>query len=258
MVATSGVVGPTAGSGHGLAVARPAGPGIVPLDICKIATLLWLATAIVLGLGILREVIVHIIGTETALKDLRHFALDAEHSLPAWYESFTMAAASGLLAIMAALSRHHDPRNRLPWLVLAGAFILMSIDEVVSFHEVSIAPLRNALNLSGFLYFSWVIIAAPVLLALAVFFIPFMLRLPRRTAVRFFVAGAMFVGGAFGLEFVGGYYVSTGGFESLPYKIAAICEECLEISGMTLFVTSVLQHLADTTPMLQIAMHDRA
>ena len=258
MVAASAVMGTASASGQALAGARPMEPGAVSLDIGRIATLLWLATAIVLGLGIVREIVVHIVGTGTALQDLRHFALDAEHSLPAWYESFTMVAASGLLAIMAALSRGHDPRNRLPWTILAVIFILLSIDEVVSFHEVSITPLRNAFNLTGFLYFSWVIIAAPVLLALAIFFIPFMLRLPRRTAVRFFVAGAMFVGGAFGLEFVGGYYVSTGGFESLPYKIAAICEECLEISGMTLFVTSLLRHLADTAPVLQIAMHDRA
>ena len=257
MVAASAAFGTASGSVRTLDGARPTGPGVVALDIGKIATLLWLATAIVLGLGILREVVVHIIGTGTALKDLRHFALDAEHSLPAWYESFLMAAASGLLAIMAALARHRDPRNRLQWMLLAVIFILMSIDEVVSFHEVSIVPLRNAFNLSGFLYFSWVIIAAPVLLALAIFFIPFMLRLPTRTAVRFVAAGTLFVAGAFGMEFVGGYYASIGGMDYLPYKIAAVCEESLEITGMTLFVTSLLQHLADTEPLLQVAIKDR-
>ena len=254
MVAMSGVLGTAVSRGHALDGARPTGSGVLPVDIGRIIALLWIATAIVLGLGILREVVVSLIGTDTALKDLRHFSLDSEHSLPAWYESVTMLAASGVLATLAALARHNDFRNRLPWMLLAAIFFLMSIDEVVAFHEVTMAPLRQAFNLSGFLHFAWVIIAAPLLLVLAIFFIPFMLRLPRATAARFFIAGAMFVGGAFGLEFVGGYYVSMGGDQYLPYRIASACEECLEIVGMTLFLSALLQHLRDTAPTLQVSM----
>jgi hypothetical protein len=226
----------------------------LPLDLGKIITLLWLATGLVLGLALLREILVTVIGTGTALKDLRHFALDAEHSLPAWYESFLMLACAGLLGVLAALARHDDPRNRLSWMLLAMIFVLMSIDEVVAFHEVSMRPLRETFHLTGIFYFSWVIIAAPLLVALAIYFVPFMLRLPRPTAVRFFTAGAIFVSGAFGMEFIGGYFVSIGGEDYLPYRIASAAEECLEITGMTLFLSSLLQHLGETTPVLQVAM----
>ena len=228
--------------------------GTLSLDVRQVAMLLWLATVVILSLGILREVVVHMIGTGTALKDMRQLALDAEHSLPAWYESFLMLAASGLLGMLAALAPHNDSRNRLPWMLLAVIFLVMSIDEVVAFHEVSMAPLRDAFKLTGFLYFAWVVVAAPILLVLALYFIPFLLRLPRCTAVRFCIAGALFVGGAFGLEFVGGYYASSLGVESVAYKITASLEECLEITGMTLFVLSLLQHLATNQPSLRIAM----
>jgi hypothetical protein len=254
MVAMTGVLGTAARREHATNGARAAGPGVLPVDIGRIVTLLWLATAIVLGLGILREIAMSFVGTSTALKGLRHFSLDSEHSLPAWYESVTMLASAGLLAILAALARHHDPRNRLPWLLLAVIFFCMSIDEVVAFHEASMRPLRETFHLSGIFYYSWVIIAAPLLVVLAIFFVPFMLRLPRPTAVRIFIAGAIFVGGAFGMEFVGGYYVSLGGDESLPYRIASTCEECLEIIGMTLFLSSLLQHLGETAPVLQVTM----
>jgi hypothetical protein len=254
MVAISGVLGRTLGQEHAWDGASPSASDVLVLEIGRIITLLWLATAIVLGLAILREFVIGIIGTGTALKDLRHFALDAEHSLPAWYESVTMLASAGLLAILAALARNDDPRNRLPWMLLAVIFLLMSIDELVAFHEVSMRPLREAFHLTGIFYFSWVIIAAPLLVALAIFFIPFLLRLPRPTAVRFFIAGAIFVSGAFGMEFIGGYYVSFGGEDYLPYRIASACEECLEITGMTLFLSSLLQHLGETTPVLQVAM----
>jgi hypothetical protein len=253
MVAMSGVLGSfkRAYPAEGM---RPTASDILPLDLGKIITLLWLATGLVLGLALLREVLIPVIGTGTALKDLRHFALDAEHSLPAWYESFMMLAAAGVLAVLAALARHDTPRNRLAWMLLAVIFLCMSIDEVVAFHEVSMRPLHETFHLTGIFYFSWVIIAAPLLVALAIYFVPFMLRLPRPTAVRFFIAGAIFVSGAFGMEFIGGYFVSIGGEDYLPYRIASAFEECLEITGMTLFLSSLLQHLAETTPVLQVAM----
>jgi hypothetical protein len=257
MTAPSATLSAIPGSELALNDWRPRGGGAtLQVDVGKIGSVLWLATIIVLGFAIMREVIIHVVGVETVLRDLRHFALDAERSLPAWYESLMMAAASALLAVIAALSRYRDPRNRLQWTLLAAIFILMSMDEIVSFHEITIEPMRNAFQLTGFLHFAWVILAAPVLAALALFFIPFMLRLPLRTAIRFVIAGGLFVAGAFGLEFVGGYFASSSGVESIPYKIAASCEEILEIVGMTLFVTSVLRHLAETAPRLQIAMTD--
>jgi hypothetical protein len=234
----------------GAATAAPA----LRVDVSKLSTILWVATSVILGLGILREFVVQSIGTGTMLKDLRHFALDAEHSLPVWYEATLMAAAAGLLAVSAALSHRHDPRNRLCWALLAAIFVLMSIDEAAAFHEVVMAPLRDAFHLTGLLHFSWVVVAAPLLVLLAIFYLPFLFRLPRRTAVRFATAGTVFVAGAFGLEFVGGYYVSIGGFEHPLYKIAAVSEECLETVGMTLFVTALLDHLVETSPSLQIAL----
>jgi hypothetical protein len=251
MVAATATLG-TAGAPAIDGMQTVPGKGTVWLNVDRIARILWIATAIVLGLGILREVVLEIVGTGTVLKDLRHFALDAEHSLPTWFESLSMAVASGLLAIMAALSHRHDPVNRWHWTLLAVVFILLSMDEAVAFHEATMTPLREALKLTGFLHFSWVILAAPILLALAIFYVPFLFRLPWRTALRFTIAGAMFVGGAFGLELVGGYFASTAGMESLPYKIAATCEETLEITGMVLFVTSLLRHLSETAPVLHV------
>ena len=254
MVAMSGVLGRSSRREHAWDGASPSASDVLVVDIGRIITLLWLATAIVLGLAILREFVISIIGTGTALKDLRHFSLDSEHSLPAWYESATMLASAGLLTILAALARHDDPRNRLPWMLLAIIFLLMSIDELVAFHEGSMRPLREAFHLTGIFYFLWVIIAAPLLVALAIYFVPFMLRLPRPTAVRFFIAGAIFVSGAFGMEFIGGYYVSFAGYDYLPYRIASTCEESLEIIGMTLFLSSLLRHLAEVAPVLQVTM----
>jgi hypothetical protein len=228
--------------------ARPARAMPLVLDLAGVSRVLWTASAVVIALGIFREVLIFMIGTETIVEDLRQLAMDAEHCLPAWYESTLMVIAAGLLAISSkTTSRFGD---KVLWMILAAIFVAFSIDESVSFHEVAIDPIRSAFDLSGALYFSWVLAAAPLLVIFLLAFSGFLLRLPAQTAIGFIVAGTVFVAGAFGMEFVGGYLVSEQGFDSPVYKAAAIIEESLEIIGMTLFILAILQHLARSRPQM--------
>jgi hypothetical protein len=146
------------------------------VDAALLCKWLWIAAGMIIGLGIMREIIISMIGTETVLKDLRHFALDAERSLQSWYESLTMAAASMLLAVIALIAYRVDRVNRIAWTLLA--------------------------------------------------------------------AGGIFVGGALGTELLCGYLATTVGLESIQYKVTAASQECLETIGMTLFVTTLLSHIA--------------
>ena len=119
-------------------------------------------------------------------------------------------------------------------------------------NDCTVDPLRNAFPLGGIFYFSWVIIATPVVIALGLYFIPFLLRLPRSTAIRMVTAGAVFVGGALGTEFLCGYFASTSGIEALPYMVTAAIQECLESIGMTMFLIALLRHLAKIAPAMAI------
>ncbi|MEM7464289.1 MAG: hypothetical protein AAF362_16575 [Pseudomonadota bacterium] len=217
---------------------------VVHLNVDRLKSYLWMALGLVLAIGVLREIVIYLIGTETYLKDLRHFQLDAERSIPSWYENLAMAAASALLAIIALFSVLNDRKNTLAWTVLASIFLLMSIDGAVSFHEISVEPLRGALDLGGIFHFSWVILAAPIVFGLGVCFIPFLLRIPRNIALGFIAAGTVFVGGALGTEFICGYFASAQGMDSVGYKITAACQEALESIGLTLFLTVLLSYVA--------------
>ncbi len=240
------------GRDYGLYEPRTLAPGALRFDVTRVVSALWLVVTIILTLGIVREFAVHYFGVGTMFKDMRHFALDAERSLPSWYENLSMAAASALLTAIAFLSRRLEPRNRIQWSALAVIFLLMAIDGAVSFHEVTVDPLRNAFHLGGIFYFSWVIIATPVVIALGLYFIPFLLRLPRSTAIRMAIAGSVFVGGALGTEFLCGYFASTSGIEALPYMVTAATQECLESIGMTMFVIALIRHLARIAPFIKI------
>jgi hypothetical protein len=84
--------------------------------------------------------------------------------------------------------------------------------------------------------------------------VPFLLRLPRSTAIRFIIAGAIFVGGALGTELICGYLATNGGLENIAYKTTAAAQECLETLGMMLFVMALLRHIATVAPALRMTV----
>lgn len=225
-------------------------PGYVTTSSQVIARILWGATAIVILLGVLREVAMKLISAETALKlaELRHFGLDIEHSLPTWYSSSLMLVAAGLLWFISRVEPQAGQRREPAWLILSVIFVLMSIDESVTFHEAFIPIMDNRFHLTGIFTFGWVIPAFPVLVLLGLYLLPFLRRLPPRWAIRFIIAGLVYVGGAFGLELVGGLVFSMEGREAVDYIVVMVIEESMEMIGLTLFIAALLGYITRQLP----------
>lgn len=209
----------------------------------RLSVLLWLASLAVIAAGIFREWYVFQFGTESFLKDLRHIALNAEYCLPAWYSSLLLISAAGLLALATASAARNRERYLFHWAVLAIMFVGLSADEATGVHEVLIEPMHAEMGLSGIFHFGWVIPGAILVGLVGLAYLPFLLAQPGRTQAVFFVAGALYVGGALGMEMVGGYLLTLYGETSLAYIAAFTVEESLEILGATLFVTGLMGHL---------------
>ena len=209
--------------------------------------LLFGATALVILLGIFREGYLARFGLGTPLKDLRHIALDSEHTLASWFSALTLFVAAWLLGTVATLVRQegHDWRR---WALLSSLFAVMSLDEAVSFHELLIKPLRALFGFDGALFFAWVVPGAVAVTALGLYYLPFLYRLPRRHAVRFVLCGLIHVGGALGMEMVGGYYASHYGMESARYIVAAVIEESMEMIGVSGFCWALVAYLRERWP----------
>jgi hypothetical protein len=227
------------------AVRPPVPVKAVGLPLRRLQFTLYWASALVILAGIARELVIAAIGTETVLQDLRHFALDAERNIGAWYSSALMIIAAALLFCGGRYNAEKKLRGYWNWYVLSALFVMMSVDESVSFHEILIAPLQKALNADGLLYFAWVIPGSIFVLGAFFWFVPFLKSLPARTATGFFISGGIYVGGALGLEFVGGALVSANGWESPAYIAVALLEESLEIIGLTVFVAVLTDYLLD-------------
>jgi hypothetical protein len=209
---------------------------------------LWIATTTVLSLGIAREILVllKILGAA----QLPRLGLDNEQSLLAWYSSFMMLYAALLMLVIGTASVPGPASTKRHWSFLGLVFIYLSLDESISLHEKLVVPVREALHLSGVLYFSWIVVAIPVLMAMGWVFALLLLREDRRTSLRLIGAGACYVFGALGMEMIGGALVSSAS-PSWMYAIAIIIEESLEAVGLTLLLRALLLHLSERAKPIQ-------
>ncbi|HCO53890.1 MAG TPA: hypothetical protein DIT93_02590 [Pelagibacterium sp.] len=217
---------------------------VLSIDLKRCAQWVAKISAVIIALGIVREIVIGRIGLDTPLKELRHIALDAELSLPAFYSAVLILAIGATLMVMGRTVRQTGGVDARRWTILGVIFCLMAIDEAASFHESLMMPLRNAFDLTGILYYSWVIPGAIAVALIGAYYLPFLLRLPRRTAVLFTIAGGAYVGGALGMELVGGAVESATGKETVAYSISILIEEGLEIAGLTLFFYALTDHIA--------------
>lgn len=218
-----------------LARAMPPRPEDLTTDL-PVAALRRLLVLLALGFslaGLLAELLRHLGGLDHPALTL--LSLSWEGNLPSWYASVLPLVCAALLrwtALTATSDRFH-------WNFLALGFLAISIDETIALHE----RLTGRFDLGGLLYFDWVIPAGLLVLGLGLAFLGFLRRLSSGTARRFVLAGALYVGGAVLFELPLGWWVERHGDDDLGYALIDWCEETLEFVGLTLFASTLLDHL---------------
>lgn len=191
---------------------------------------------LLLGAEVLRQVALYGFGHDHIRGFARLFKLDAEMNVPTWFSTVQLFLAS-MLAFMIYLDRRLDgTRYVAHWSGLGFIMLYISLDEAISLHEKSVEPIREFLGVAGYLYFSWVILGALAVAAVALIYVSFLRSLPKRTAVLIFFAGTISVAGALGLELVGLAVVYKGGGVGLVYDVVAATEELLEMIGIATFI----------------------
>lgn len=170
--------------------------------------------------------------------------LDDEGTLSAAYNAFLLLSAA---AVLAAISRHAR-RVRSPlalrWLVLALAFAALTLDELLSFHEMLTGPLQRLLGVSGLFSFAWYLPVLPLVALFGLFCVQLVLTVPRRTGALLLLAGAVYVGGAAGIEMLGSLAFQNLGRDSFWYRTEVAAEEVFEMAGAVLFLYTLLDYLA--------------
>lgn len=162
------------------------------------------------------------------------FDVDNEATVPTWYSAIAIFVCALLLAAIAGAKRRERDRATLHWYGLAIGMAAMSLDEVAAIHE----------DLNTFSPIDWTVPALIMVVVLAAIYVPFVLRLEKRTRLRFIVAGVVYLAGALGIEAL---VIDRGLFpysmESFQYYCMTGLEEGLEMAGIVIFMRALLLYM---------------
>ena len=204
--------------------------------------------AVVAMAGLAVEVAQDGLGLNDPYDLLDLFSLSYEGNVPTWLSASMHATSAILLALIASGKQQIGAPFVRHWWGLSIIFAYISIDEFVTLHE----EMNAWFNLSGALYFGWVIPASILVSFFVLAYWRFLAHLPRITRVRFIRAGAVFVGGAMGVELILGYWTDLNGSRNLGYAVIDWVEETMEMAGAGLFLSALVAVLADQTGQVRL------
>ena len=160
------------------------------------------------------------------------FDVDEENNLPTWFSEFLLLITVVLLWLCSDKKRRDKDPSVDHWYTLTIGFLLLAMDEIAGFHE----------TINSLVDPTWAIGGGLLALGVGVGFIPFLRRLPKRTAILFVVAGAIYVGGTVGVEIIGEPLDS----DTMAYNLLTVLEEGMEMFGVIFFVPVLLGYMRES------------
>ncbi|MTI21386.1 hypothetical protein E1176_10175 [Fulvivirga sp. RKSG066] len=85
-------------------------------------------------------------------------------------------------------------------------------------------------------------------------YIQFVFKLPKKTKKRIIIAAILFIGGAMGLEMLGGNHAYNHGREGLTYAVLYTLEESLEMLGVIVLIYALLTFQSEKFDNLEVGL----
>lgn len=205
-------------------------PKKVFVTLISVTILLIIASVYVNYLYLLKIDLSHIIR--------RIFDLNSERNIPTLFSSVALLGSAMLLGYIAYLKKLTGGRYSLHWAILGFGFLFLAIDEAAYIHE------NFSEDVAG-----WIFVVAPFVILFFLAYIRFFFHLPRNTKLYFLIAAILFIGGAFLLEYIGSWRISTAGENQIATTLLyTTVEESCEMFGIDLFIFALLLYLRDNFP----------
>ncbi len=179
------------------------------------------------------------------LRSLRAFDF-ARGNIPTWFTSAAFLTCALLLLIIAAHARRTSRRAALLWGALAVLMLALSVNEIFAVEhntllDYATRALRLALGADGLTVL--VVIGGVVGMAGVALYSRFFLGLPTGTRRAFLIAGAVYLGGAIGLQTIGTLIGRQPDSSSLLQLLVSNIEELCEITGVLIFLYGLLTYV---------------
>jgi len=174
---------------------------------------------------------------------VRWFDFGLEKNIPTLYSSLALLFCSILLFITGRSKRPDD--SKIHWYILALVFLFLAFDEWFMIHESIGIFLDRRISATGFYYFPWVLPYGIGFGIFSLFFFKFLRALPARTRNLFILSGFLYIFGVLGVEMISAKEAELHGMDTVNYAILYTVEEFFEMTGIVVFIYTLLDHLSD-------------
>jgi hypothetical protein len=179
-------------------------------------------------------------GHDVMYSIFRLFDLNHEANIPAWYSANLLLAGACAAGMVGAASRGAHAQG---WKGIALVMTLFSLDEIAGLHERFVIPQEYVGPFGSVRNITWVFVGVVVTGALVALFLKTVLASPPPIRRAVLVAGAIYAGGALGMEALGGIWALYHGEMNWVHALLEMLEEGGELLGATLFLDAGLKYL---------------
>lgn len=197
--------------------------------------------------GLVSGFFLHVLGMPSILGLVPLFDLNEEFNFPSFYSGFAIWFSAFLLRAIYVHEKKAGTRSAHYWKALFFVFLFLGLDEIFVIHEkfARVEPyLRDVIHIHNANRY-WVIPYGVFTFLAGLYFLPFYLRLPRATRLRFTVAGAVYIGAAFGLEIISSMVASVVHLSNIAIDLFEGAEEIMEMFGIAFFIRALLFYLLE-------------
>jgi hypothetical protein len=227
------------------------GPVVVTVGIARTTRVVWIVVGTLIVATFAAQLFREAASANTVVN---LFDSDQKLNFPTTLKLLLMLTSTGLFALVGLATAAH--RSRVRWLGMAAVFGLVTLDEFTYMHQRLSDAIHDAAGTGGALRFAWVLVYLPLLAVLAIVYLPFWRSLPSRLRYRLLVAALLFAGGSAGIELVKGALYDEERW-SLSFGLVASLSDSLELIGLALLVSALLEHLVTLTRDVTLRLRSR-
>lgn len=190
---------------------------------------------------------------------VRLFDVGEERNFPTFFTVLVALGCAQLLVLIGVVTRQRADADYRYWFALAAGFVFLAFDEGFQMHEILLNPMRAMMGEGerGLFHFAWVIPGIAGVCILGLLFSSFLLRLPAAIRHRLMLSGALYLGGALGMEMLNGAYTEAYG-NNFTYALLVMIEEGLEMAGLVMLAHVLLAYLAGISAKVELNLDTAA
>lgn len=214
----------------------------IKLDTKRLIVWLFGLTLALNFIGLVSRMIEKLLGFNDT-QFVRLVDVSEEANITSWFSSALLLMAALLLFVITRLKKIDQAPFSRHWGFLSLVFMFLSLDEAAKIHEMMIKPLRSLFHATGIFYYSWLIVAIPLVILFAVIYMRFVFSLPNRTRNQVIAAAFLFLAGAVGFEMLGGLFYNVELSGVYLSSILVTFEELLENLGIVIFISALMTYI---------------